>query len=147
MEEIDSTFFCYLLCGLIGTIKDNDPEEEMIKIGYLIGRTLIEKLEFKRELDLNALLYKITYNLLEKFYSSPRKLEASRDQPNVYHIIEYSPLYTGHVSNKNNFCGDSVTCGVIKYGLKASGFDCEVTGYPSPTEKYKESVVYEIIIK
>lgn len=147
MKEVESTFSCYLLCGLIGTLKEKDPEEELKKIGYLMGRSLVEKCEFRRENDLGTLLYKITYSLLEAFYPSPRKLEISKEHQDVYYIIEYSPLYSPFVSNKNNFCGDSVTCGIIMYGIKASGYESEVNGYVSPSEKYPNKVIYEITIK
>ncbi|KAF9764911.1 putative trafficking protein particle complex subunit TRS31 [Nosema granulosis] len=147
MKEIDSTFSCYLLCGLVETLKDKDSEEELKKVGYLLGRSLVEIVDFKRETDLGTLLYKITYTLLEKYYPSPRKLEISKEHQDVYYIVEYSPLYSRFISNKNNFCGDSVTCGIIMYGIRASGYECEVNGYVNPCERYPNRVIYEITVK
>lgn len=144
MKDINDTFACFLLTGLIETFKNTDCEEELKKIGYLMGRTIVEKLNFRREIDLGTLLYKITYTLLEEYYPSPRKLEVSKESDNVYFIIEYSPLYSRYISNKNNFCGDSIVCGIISYGLKASGFDAEVNGYVDSCKRYPDKIVYEI---
>lgn len=147
--EDETELINYMICALIEDLRENneDIEIEMKKVGHILGRSLLEYLEFHREIDLQSLLYKITYTLLDKLHPSSRKLEASTESKNEFFIYEYEPMYSKHVSlpdDWKDFCPESIVCGVIEYSLLASGFDCVVDGYVRPTEKYPDTVVYHI---
>ncbi|WUR02216.1 trafficking protein particle complex subunit [Vairimorpha necatrix] len=148
MKENDQ-FLKFALCALVQDLKDNneDIENEMKKIGHIFCRSALEILDFNRETDLQSLLYNITYTLLEKIHSSPRKLEISSTNNKEYFIFEYEPFFTKHVpltETWKDFCPESVMTGVIEYAIAASGFKCEVSGYVRPIEKYPDTVVYFI---
>ena len=145
MKE-DNDFLKYAICALIQDLKDNneDIEQEMKKVGHILGRMALEHDDFQRELDLESLLYKITYTFLDKIYSTSRKLEVSTKNSKEYYIFEHEPLFSQHVSlpeSWKDFCPESIMSGVIEYALLASGFECEVNGYIKPCKKDRKSVV------
>lgn len=150
MKE-NEMFVKYMICTLIEDLREKhlNIEEEMKKIGHILAKSILEVVDFKRELDIQSLLYKITYNLLDRLYATNRKLESSIENKNEFFIFEYEPMYSRYVSlpeDWKDFCPESIICGVIEYTIMASGFDCEVNGFIRPVDKFPDQVIYCIKI-
>ncbi|KAI5176587.1 trafficking protein particle complex subunit 5 [Pancytospora epiphaga] len=138
------TFMKYIWMAAWEQIPDDRPniEEEMKKIGYDMGKLLIILKGFRQESTIEALLFKIAYNLLPGLYQSERYVEKSTEEDGAFLLSETTPIMNSYISlpeEHSTFSCDSITAGIIEAVLMASGFSTEVTAHNAgtPTEPNK----------
>lgn len=134
----------FYLCGLFSLIGNGDLESELKSIGADIGQRIVLLEDFKRECDIDSLLYKITYTLLPALYKSERLIEKSRTEKETYFLYENSPLFSRYSSNSDVFCSEAVVSGMLEDVLRSSGFNYVVTAYSVPKKELPDRIVYKI---
>lgn len=143
------TFLKYIWMAAWEQVPDDgrDLEEEMKVIGYDMGKLLIILRGFQPENSIEALLFKIAYNLLPALYESERYIEKSTDDRDVFLLSELTPLMNRYISlpeEHTTFSCDAITAGIIEAVLRASGFSSDVTAHNAGTAPSPDRVVYFI---
>lgn len=122
-------------------IKKSLPlETSLHSLGRRIAPYLIEAYKFDRDIDLDSLLYKITYTFLPQIFQTTRRISKKE---NSYFIFENVPLLMSYMSIPNEgFSADSLMGGIIERVINATGYDCKVSAYTAPEEGMPRKTVY-----
>lgn len=138
----------FYLCGTLKYILRNgrEPEGELKALGHDMGKRIVLVQDFKKEKDMDALMYRIAYTLLPGLYQAERIIEVCEDQNDTYFLYEASSIFNRRASCHDAFCSDSVIAGVIEEVLRCSGFGSLVTAHNLPISGQPNRVVYEVKI-
>lgn len=150
--KIDATFLNFLTSEIIQNeiLEKKDVEKALHHTGKLIGMKLLEIFEFRRDNDLNNLIYRIVFNLLPMIYETNRKVDRFKDSNMNFIITELNPIFGKFISlpqNNKDFSADAMIAGVIEGAICASGFICKVTAYKSPEDNQRVRTVYYLEIE
>ncbi|RVD93202.1 transport particle complex subunit [Tubulinosema ratisbonensis] len=143
---ISTTFLSFLASEIIQQLINNQSnlESNLHHLGKKIAPFLIELYDFERDIELDSLIYKITYSFLPQIFITQRKL-GKKD--NNYVIYENVPLFMSYMSIPyEGFSSDALIAGIIERVVNASGFECSVNAYTAPEEKHPRKTVYLIEI-
>ena len=97
-------------------------------------------IHFKREKELESLLYRLVFTLLPCLYQAERVIEKSNNSAILFYIYETDPTFDD--LDDQSFCVSTLTGGVIEIILEISGFNYEVVTYNCIKEK--KGIVYTI---
>lgn len=143
---ISSSFPSFLVSEIIQHFLKNKSniEANLHSLGKKIAPFLIEMYDFERDIELDSLIYKVTYSFLPQIFQTQRKLGKKE---NSYVIYENIPLFMSYMSIPHEgFSADALIAGIIERVINASGFDCKVSAYTAPEEKLLRKTVYLIEI-
>lgn len=138
-------FLKYYFCGVLKYIQkgnENDYEKELNLIGKDIGQRIALLYHFKREKEIESLLYKLVFTLLPSIYQANRRIEKSSDPKILYYIYENEPIFEDFNYKDQLFCPSSIIAGVIEVLLEISGFNFKVIAYNNTDET--TGVIYTI---
>lgn len=141
-----SLFMRYELCGLLRYLQKEgrpDLESDLKEIGRDIGQRIALLARFKRDRDLNSLLYRIVFVLLPSLYQADRSIEKGDEKFPVY-IHEAGPVFNDPSHESSSFCASAVIAGVIEVVLEISGFKLKVLAYNYAAADGKRTVVYTV---
>lgn len=136
----------FYLCGALKYIArgKNDPEDELKALGRDMGKRMVLIQDFRRENDIDSLIYRVAYTLLPSLYQTERLIEICEDQRDTYLLYEASPIFNRRASCHESFCSDSLIAGAIEEVLRCSGFNSLVTAHNLPIQGQPNRVVYAI---
>lgn len=140
-------FIKYELCGLVKYLQkegNDELERELKAIGGDIAQRIAIMKSFKRDKDIDSLVYRITFDLLPCLYSTERYIEKGKDPEILFYIYEHDPVFADFIYDEHQFCASSVIAGIIEMILAISGFKCQVLAYNCPDTNEKRQIVYTI---
>ncbi len=139
-------FTKYYFCGVFKYIRKGnklDLEKELNLIGRDIGQRMVLLTHFKRDFELESLLYRIVFTLLPCLYPAERIIEKSKNSTVMFYIYENDAAFDD--CTDQSACASSIISGVIEIVLEISGFDFLVSAYKSANEDKR--VIYMICEK
>ncbi|KCZ76394.1 hypothetical protein H311_02608, partial [Anncaliia algerae PRA109] len=143
---ISSSFLSFFISEIIQEmiIKSLPIEKSLHTLGRKIAPYLIELYEFNRDIDLDSLIYKITYIFLPHIFTTTRKISK---RENIYFISENVPLIMSYMSiPSEGFSADALIAGIIESVINATGYECNVNAYTAPENGFPRKTIYSIEI-
>ncbi|ELA41005.1 uncharacterized protein VICG_01964 [Vittaforma corneae ATCC 50505] len=145
-----SLFTKYFICGLFKYLQKGDGgklEQQLSFLGRDIGQRIALLTRFKRDRDLDSLVYRIVFVLLPCLYPADREIAKGEDPALPFYIHESSPAFEDFDYQDPSFCASAVVAGIIEMVLEISGFEFQVLAYNCQNGDEKKKVVYTIGIK
>lgn len=138
----------FYLCGALRYIlkSGKEPEDELKTLGRDMGKRIVLIRDFRRDDDIDSLIYRVAYTLLPSLYQTERIVEISESQSDTYLLYESSSMFNRYGPHHGSFCSSSLVAGVIEEVLACSRFNSLVTAYNLPTPEQPSRVVYAIRI-
>lgn len=134
----------HFFCGLHRYLQKASSaglEQDLTLVGRDIGQRIALQTRFKRDKDLDSLVYRIVFVLLPCLYQADREIGKGDDPALLFYIYESSPALEDFGSQDASFCASSVVAGVIEVVLEISGFNLQVLAYSCQNER---KVVYTV---
>jgi len=143
-------FLKYELCGLLRYLQNEgktELEAELKALGGDIAQRIVLLTHFKRDRDIDSLVYRIAFTLLPGLYYAERLIEKGKEHPRQFYIYESDPVLEDFSYGEAAFCASSVVAGIIEMAVGISGFKCQVLAYNCPDGESGRKIVYSIDVE